>query len=78
MRTTVDIDDDVLMAVKELARSEKRSAGAVLSDAARRGLTPPRSTTGETISRNGFRVIPSRGGIVTNELVNRIRDEEGI
>ena len=27
MRTTLDIDDDVLQAAKELARSEKKTAG---------------------------------------------------
>jgi hypothetical protein len=39
MRTTLDIADDVLLAVKERARREKRTAGAVLSDLARRALT---------------------------------------
>ncbi len=78
MRTTLDIDDDVLMAVKEMARREKRSAGAVLSDAARRGIAPPASKSDEPVYRNGFRIIPSRGGIVTTEMVRRIMDEEGI
>lgn len=79
MRTTLDIDDDVLIAVKERARHEKRTAGAVLSEMARRGITAPtQPETEEPVYRNGFRLFPKRGGIVTNELVNRIRDEEGI
>jgi hypothetical protein len=40
MRTTVDIDDDVLAAAKALAASERRSLGKVLSDLVRRGLAP--------------------------------------
>ncbi len=38
MRTTLDIDDDVLRAAKELARRERKSAGRVLSELARRGM----------------------------------------
>jgi hypothetical protein len=41
MRTTLAIDDDVLHAVKERARREKRTAGEVLSDLARQALTRP-------------------------------------
>lgn len=79
MRTTLNIDDDVLAAAKELARHDKRSAGAVLSDLARRGITaPPQAETSEPVYRNGLRMLPKRGGIVTNELINRIRDQEGI
>lgn len=39
MRTTLSIDDDVLLAVKERARREKRTAGEILSDLARQALT---------------------------------------
>ena len=39
MRTTLDIDDDILEAAKELARAEKKTAGRVLSELARKALT---------------------------------------
>jgi len=39
MRTTLEIDDDVRGAAKSLARQSDRTAGAVLSDLARRALT---------------------------------------
>lgn len=45
MRTTVDIDDDVLTAARSLARSQRRSIGTVLSELARRGLNPSSPTT---------------------------------
>src|SRR5947199_207156 len=41
MRTTLDIDEDVLRAAKELARREKKSAGAVISALTRQALTTP-------------------------------------
>lgn len=40
MRTTVDLDDDVLAAARALAAVERRSLGKVLSDLIRRGLVP--------------------------------------
>lgn len=42
MRTTLDIDDDVLLAAKELAEAQKSTAGKVLSELARKALGPSR------------------------------------
>jgi hypothetical protein len=39
MRTTLDIADDVLQAAKELARRQKKTAGQVLSELARKALS---------------------------------------
>ncbi len=75
MRTTLEIDDDVLEAAKSLARQSDRTAGAVLSELARRALTsaPPRSTrTGV----GGFVPFESRGGLVTNEQIDRLREQD--
>lgn len=76
MRTTLSIDDDVLEAVKARARREGRTAGEVLSDLARRQLTRPVETSVRT--RSGLPALPPRGGIVTDDLVERLRDEEGV
>jgi hypothetical protein len=75
MRTTLDIDDDVLAAAKELASRQKTTAGKVISDLVRKALTePPRK---KVRYRNGFPVIPRRKGpLVTVELVDRIANEE--
>jgi hypothetical protein len=81
MRTTLDIDDDVLAAAKELAKARKSTAGEVISELAREALTKPAQPAaatgpGGTILRNGWYVLPSRGGLpVTNELVQRLLDE---
>jgi len=42
MRTTLELDDDVVGAARELAALEHRSLGSVISELARRGLTPAR------------------------------------
>jgi len=74
MRTTLDIDDDVLAAAKDLASGQKTTAGKVISDLARKALTQPRS--GKVIYRNGLPVLPKRGGVVTSELIERLAEEE--
>ncbi|HVH25504.1 MAG TPA: CopG family transcriptional regulator [Vicinamibacterales bacterium] len=75
MRTTIDIDADVLAAVKELAEHRGTTAGRVISDLARQALTRPAAT--RVARRNGFHVLRKRGGIVTSELVKRLADDEG-
>jgi hypothetical protein len=80
MRTTLDIDDDVLRAAKELALRERVSAGRVVSRLLRQALTGSRSTdpavpTGVA----GFRPFSSSTSqLVTNEQVNAIRDQDGL
>jgi hypothetical protein len=83
MRTTLDISDDVLFAAKEVARRERRTIGDVLSTWARAALLQPDQTqrtltVEEPLARYGIHPLPHRGGVVTNELVSRIRDDEGI
>ena len=79
MRTTLDIEDDVLQAVKELARREGGSAGKVISALARRGLAsagmPEKKTPS---SRGGVPLLPSRGELVTLEHVQNLMDGEGV
>ena len=78
MRTTLDIEQDVLLAVKEMARRQRRTAGQVMSELARRALTQAPAGTGthEPKAFYGFRPLPKRGGVVSNELVNRLREDD--
>ena len=89
MRTTLDIADDVLFAAKELAQREKKSLGHVISELARRAFTAPAAPyptasptsepqVSERLAAYGIHPLPKRGGIVTNELINRLRDADGI
>jgi len=79
MRTTLDIEDDVLQAAKELAQRNGATAGQVISDLARRGLASPaagrKSRSG---TRGGVPVLPSRGELVTLEHIQQLRDKEGV
>jgi hypothetical protein len=74
MRTTVDIDEDVLQAAKELAVMRGKTAGQILSELARRSLAPPMSQT----VRNGVPIVPRRPGapLITNADVRRWLDED--
>ncbi|HEX7322877.1 MAG TPA: antitoxin [Mycobacterium sp.] len=80
MRTTISIDDDVLLAVKERAVRENRTAGAVLSDLARQALTnrynPSATPVGDPFY--GFEPLPHRGAAVSNALIDRLRDDEAV
>lgn len=72
MRTTLDIDDDVIAAARELAAEERCSIGAVISELARRGLTPARvESDGELpVIR-----VPAGTAPITPEIVRRALDE---
>ena len=85
MRTTLNIDDDLLLAVKEIARRDSKSVGGAMSDLLRRALAGGEPYGTEMAGAQapfgttefGFRPFPPRGGIVTNELIDRLREEGG-
>lgn len=85
MRTTLDIDEDVLLAAKELARCQSLSAGQVVSRLLRRVLTGQSGSTAvfegsgfESRTIAGFRPFPAGRAVVTNDTVNHLRDLEGV
>ena len=84
MLTTIDIDDDLLVAAKELARREHCTAGEVVSRLLRASLTGQGSAAGlrspsPGCSAAGFVPFPaSKGSVATNYQVNQLRDAEGI
>ena len=93
MRTTLDIDEPVLQALKELARRQGRTAGAVASELIHRALSQPIAPVagGGSAGRHGFRPFAAEESTgvgatstaapssprATNDLVNRLRDEAG-
>lgn len=73
MRTTLDLDDDVLLAIKERARRQKRTAGEVLSELAREALVGKADAgVGGT---HGFEPLPHRGPAVSNALIDQLLDD---
>lgn len=73
MRTTLELDDDVVAAARELAAGERRSLGSVISELARRGLMPA-----SVHAAHGLPVIRVPAGTppITPEMVRRALDED--
>jgi Arc/MetJ family transcription regulator len=80
MRTTIDIEDDVLAAAKELARMQNVSAGQIVSRLVRQALAGSQGATKslQRSGKTGFRPFPSRGVMVSDKQVNLLRDQEGV
>lgn len=81
MRTTLDIDDNVLGAVKELARRQGKTAGQVISSLARQALTQApgnADTVQEPPPSYGFQPLPASGNLVTDEVIEQLRDEHNV
>jgi predicted DNA-binding ribbon-helix-helix protein len=80
MRTTLNIEDDVLTTVKELAQKEQLSTGKILSRLAREALTNRVPQPGQESRTNvaGFQPFPARDKVVCNEHIDRLRDDEGV
>ncbi len=58
MRTTLNIDDDVLAIVRSLAAQRQRSLGKIVSDLVRQALTKRTTLT----SRSGVPLLPVKKG----------------
>lgn len=71
MRTTLNLDDDVLLAAKQRAAVDGTSIGEALSAIAREGL---RRVTSHD-SRNGVPLIPNATRTVTPGMVQELMDE---
>jgi hypothetical protein len=74
MRTTLNLDDDVLETAKSLATRDRKPLGSVISDLLRHAVEPPPSPQQV---RNGIPLFPVSQGArpVTPEIVNELLDE---
>jgi hypothetical protein len=74
MRTTLDLDDDVLAAARSIALARKQTMGKVVSDLVRQSLNIKLRKRA-----SGMPLLPRRPGvIVTNELLDKLREDEGV
>jgi hypothetical protein len=83
MRTTLDVDNDILAVAKELARRQRLSIGRVISRLPHQGLTGqglPATPLGQAETAialtTGFRPFPA-GRLVTNDQVDALRETAG-
>jgi hypothetical protein len=83
MRTTLDIEDDVLYAAKELAARERVTASVLISRLLRAaisgnfGAQPARIATAPRAVA-GFKPFDAQGVLITNAQINALRDTEGV
>jgi len=73
MRTTLELDDDLVAAARELAAAERRSLGSVVSELARRGLTPARVEADGDLP---VIRVPAGTPAITPHMVRRALDED--
>lgn len=73
VRTTLEIDNDVVSAARELAALQRRSLGSVISELARRGLTPAQVHTDGSLP---VIRMPAGSPPITPEMVRRALDED--
>jgi hypothetical protein len=73
LRTTLEIDDDVVAAARELASNERRSLGSVISELARRGLTPARVDADGDLPTIR---VPAGTPPITPEMVRRAVEQD--
>jgi hypothetical protein len=78
MRTTLDIDDAVLAAAKEIAAAESKTAGAVISELVRKGLSQSMGRAGGR--KSGFPVfsVPAGAKPFTSSDVKGFIADEGL
>ena len=77
VRTTLQIDDDLMEIAKQLAAQRGATMGRVISDLVRRSLEPKRKPRTHNTIRNGVPLfVPKTGAKKPSlALVNKLRDE---
>lgn len=77
MRTTLEIDDDVYTAVRELSAHSKISIGAAVSGLLRQALFGATLGIPDSAAVTGFRPFPARGAVVSNQMLDQLRESDG-
>ncbi len=82
MRTTLDIEDDVLAAAKEMASRQRLSAGQLISRLLREAMSGTQragqADGGEARAVAGFQPFAAQGFLITNAQIDALCDAEGV
>ncbi|WP_147385756.1 antitoxin [Oleomonas cavernae] len=75
MRTTLNLEPDILNTVRKLASAREQSLGQVVSDLVRRGLEAPSPTPRQTSSGFPIFKVPPGSPPLTIDDIRRDDDE---
>jgi hypothetical protein len=75
MRTTLNINDDLLAQAKELAARHRTTAGKIISAWARQALPKP-LVMADLPVLNGFRQLPCAGVVITPEVIDELLEPQ--
>ena len=82
MRTTLDIEDDVLAAAKELASRQHLPAGQLISRLLREAISGTQragqADGDEARAVAGFQPFAPQGVLIANAQIDALRDAEGV
>lgn len=81
MRTTINLDEDALLAARHMAQRERVSLGEAVSMLVRRGASQPLPAARGGVAaplRGRFALLPVRDEVVTTAHVRELMDREGI
>ncbi|MDQ6751395.1 MAG: antitoxin [Actinomycetota bacterium] len=73
MRTTLDLDDELMAVARDLATANRQSLGSVISDLARRGLTRARVEADGDLP---VIRVPAGTPAITPQMVRRAVEED--
>ncbi len=81
MRTTINLDEDALLAARQVAQRERLSLGEAVSELVRRGaMAGPTAAPSRERSRlrGRFALLPARDEVITPQHVRELMGREGI
>lgn len=79
MRATLDLDDDILQAAREIAARERSATDKVVSRLARAGLRSVTSPAALPVARHVVPVFTARPGETVNiDHIRKLLEEEAI
>lgn len=84
MRSTFNLDDDMLILAQQTAQRERITLGQAVSKWMRRGAQAHGHSTAPAVQetpalRSPFSLLPAReGDVISSEHIYRLQDEEGM
>ena len=78
MRTTLNLDEDVLLLARQVAQRERLSLGEAVSRLARNGANRPPTPLRTQPPKGRFALLGARDEVITPAHIRELMDSEGI